>query len=56
MRPIHFNTAGAGLASPAVIRAMTAYLNAEFEHGAYEAERLHAETLDARRWAAVRRT
>ncbi|KWZ45211.1 aminotransferase [Burkholderia savannae] len=47
MRPIHFNTAGAGLASPAVIRAMTAYLNAEFEHGAYEAERMHAEALDA---------
>ncbi|WP_231752725.1 aminotransferase class V-fold PLP-dependent enzyme [Burkholderia savannae] len=26
---------------------MTAYLNAEFEHGAYEAERMHAEALDA---------
>ncbi|WP_323122745.1 aminotransferase class V-fold PLP-dependent enzyme [Burkholderia alba] len=47
MRPIHFNTAGAGLASPAVAETMAAYLNAEFEHGAYEAEQMHIDALNA---------
>lgn len=43
---IHFNTAGAGLLSVQALQAMQAFLQAEHEQGAYEAELASAEVLD----------
>lgn len=45
MHVAHFNTAGAGLMAARTVDAMTAYLRAETQQGAYEAEQTHAAAL-----------
>jgi selenocysteine lyase/cysteine desulfurase len=45
-RPIHLNTAGAGLAPLAVVEAMTSFIQEEMVRGAYETEVMHEEILN----------
>jgi selenocysteine lyase/cysteine desulfurase len=45
VKPVHLNTAGAGLPAPGVLAAMTGQLELEAELGPYEAEQLRAKDL-----------
>lgn len=53
MKPVHLNTAGAGLPAPGVVAAMTEQLALEAELGPYEAEQRRARELTSSVYARV---